>query len=284
MSRGILKHNPDDKSNTARLRWDEDNLLITEATKGGKMPITEPKTPFVRYDSATNMILGHSAVVPPLELERALADQAEGRRGGGMDDFDLDGGGLGDAWDGNDGAEPFSLDRGAGHPDHETVPAPPHPHVLSNPPFAMLDVGSSSAAVPHHALEVDMEDAPTSHQGPNGDWDDDEEDQRGMTPDGGLVEHKAPNFVLSLSLTSPALTPDLAKRREFDQHRKSHYNMRQDMLRARQLLAKEDDDEEDDGDGVERSPYVPEDGESEEDEEGEDVGAEPVESVTALRR
>jgi hypothetical protein len=37
--KGILKHGPADEMSAAekRLRWDEDNLLITEATRGGKM-------------------------------------------------------------------------------------------------------------------------------------------------------------------------------------------------------------------------------------------------------
>ncbi|KAI9027930.1 hypothetical protein DFJ74DRAFT_510457 [Hyaloraphidium curvatum] len=48
--KGILKHGELDSAADKRLRWDEDNLQITEATRGGKMKVTEPKTPFIHYD------------------------------------------------------------------------------------------------------------------------------------------------------------------------------------------------------------------------------------------
>ncbi|KAK3808798.1 MAG: hypothetical protein J3Q66DRAFT_288424, partial [Benniella sp.] len=34
------------------LKWDEENLAITEAQKDSTMKIDEPRTPFVRYNPA----------------------------------------------------------------------------------------------------------------------------------------------------------------------------------------------------------------------------------------
>ncbi|KAF9201824.1 hypothetical protein BGZ49_007973 [Haplosporangium sp. Z 27] len=53
--RGILKRaasrQPLDER-APRLKWDEENLLVTEAQKDSTMKIDEPKTPFVYYDQA----------------------------------------------------------------------------------------------------------------------------------------------------------------------------------------------------------------------------------------
>ena len=43
-----------------RIRWDEDNLMITEAGKGNTQKITEPKTPFIHYNSETDEVFGHT--------------------------------------------------------------------------------------------------------------------------------------------------------------------------------------------------------------------------------
>jgi hypothetical protein len=40
------------------LTWDEANLLETEIQKDSLMKITEPKTPFVRYDAETDTVEG----------------------------------------------------------------------------------------------------------------------------------------------------------------------------------------------------------------------------------
>ena len=38
------------------LQWDEENLAITEAQKDSQMKITEPKTPYVRYNALTDEV------------------------------------------------------------------------------------------------------------------------------------------------------------------------------------------------------------------------------------
>ncbi|KAJ1667259.1 hypothetical protein EV178_001509 [Coemansia sp. RSA 1646] len=48
--KGILKKSSDFPDKTAHLRWDEDNLRITEAQKDAKMKVDEPKTPYIRYN------------------------------------------------------------------------------------------------------------------------------------------------------------------------------------------------------------------------------------------
>ncbi|KAJ3202456.1 hypothetical protein HDU82_007346 [Entophlyctis luteolus] len=55
-----------------KLRWDEDNILITEAQKNSTMKITEPKTPFIHYNMSTDEIVGFSGEVPPMQLTSAL--------------------------------------------------------------------------------------------------------------------------------------------------------------------------------------------------------------------
>ncbi|KAG5461490.1 MAG: hypothetical protein BJ554DRAFT_6308 [Olpidium bornovanus] len=44
-------------SHSKRLKWDEDNLLLTEAQKAATMKIDEPKTPYVRYNADTDEIV-----------------------------------------------------------------------------------------------------------------------------------------------------------------------------------------------------------------------------------
>jgi len=40
------------------LQWDEANIALTEIQKDSLMKITEPKTPFVRYNAETDEIEG----------------------------------------------------------------------------------------------------------------------------------------------------------------------------------------------------------------------------------
>ncbi|KAI8914208.1 hypothetical protein EDD86DRAFT_186547, partial [Gorgonomyces haynaldii] len=54
------------------IQWDEENITRTEAEKDSTMKITEPKTPFIHYNDATDEITGTSNGVPFLELEAAL--------------------------------------------------------------------------------------------------------------------------------------------------------------------------------------------------------------------
>ncbi|KAF9651738.1 hypothetical protein BDM02DRAFT_3110199 [Thelephora ganbajun] len=61
--KGILKNAP--SSNTQHLQWDEENLALTEAQKDSQMKITEPKTPYVRYNAETDEFEGD---IPSLDL------------------------------------------------------------------------------------------------------------------------------------------------------------------------------------------------------------------------
>ncbi|KAF9283576.1 hypothetical protein BGZ68_005263 [Mortierella alpina] len=58
--KGILKrpasqYGQDER--TPRLKWDEENLIITEAQKDSTMKIDEPKTPYVHYDHELDKII-----------------------------------------------------------------------------------------------------------------------------------------------------------------------------------------------------------------------------------
>jgi len=52
------------------LTWDEENLALTEIQKDSLMKITEPKTPFVRYNALTDEIEGDLPDIPNLDLNR----------------------------------------------------------------------------------------------------------------------------------------------------------------------------------------------------------------------
>ncbi|WVW86621.1 hypothetical protein I302_108674 [Kwoniella bestiolae CBS 10118] len=53
------------------LQWDEANIALTEIQKDSLMKITEPKTPYVRYDAVNDRVLDND--IPGFDLE---ADQA----------------------------------------------------------------------------------------------------------------------------------------------------------------------------------------------------------------
>lgn len=55
-----------------RIKWDEDNLMITEQQKSSTMKIDEPKTPFIHYNQSTDNIVGSANGVTPQELQEAM--------------------------------------------------------------------------------------------------------------------------------------------------------------------------------------------------------------------
>ncbi|KAF7792838.1 hypothetical protein EIP86_003939 [Pleurotus ostreatoroseus] len=73
--KGILKNAPPatgqgQQSQHWHLQWDEENLALTEAQKDSQMKITEPKTPYVRYDAETDTVEGE---IPSLNLDGTVA-------------------------------------------------------------------------------------------------------------------------------------------------------------------------------------------------------------------
>jgi len=68
--KGILKNagrqEPDANAASTRLTWDEENLALTEIQKDSLMKITEPKTPYVRYNPLTDEVEGD---IPGLSLD-----------------------------------------------------------------------------------------------------------------------------------------------------------------------------------------------------------------------
>ncbi|KAF8607921.1 hypothetical protein BDV93DRAFT_283528 [Ceratobasidium sp. AG-I] len=62
--KGILKNAlPSPGLNNTRLTWDEENLALTEIQKDSLMKITEPKTPYVRYNAETDEVEGFSSAL-----------------------------------------------------------------------------------------------------------------------------------------------------------------------------------------------------------------------------
>ncbi|KAH9978293.1 hypothetical protein BJV74DRAFT_142373 [Russula compacta] len=70
--KGILKNAPPAPGAAAQqhLQWDEENLALTELQKDSQMKITEPKTPYVRYNAELDEVEGD---IPPFELGRSSA-------------------------------------------------------------------------------------------------------------------------------------------------------------------------------------------------------------------
>ncbi|TCD70008.1 hypothetical protein EIP91_005258 [Steccherinum ochraceum] len=68
--KGILKNAPQANSVPQHLQWDEENIALTEAQKDSQMKITEPKTPYVRYDAETDTFEGD---IPALDLNGRIA-------------------------------------------------------------------------------------------------------------------------------------------------------------------------------------------------------------------
>ncbi|KAG8963833.1 hypothetical protein FRC03_002517 [Tulasnella sp. 419] len=71
--KGILKNAPAFPRNTStdsgHLQWDEENLALTEVQKDSLMKITEPKTPYVRYNAELDTVEGMTGEIPPFTLE-----------------------------------------------------------------------------------------------------------------------------------------------------------------------------------------------------------------------
>ncbi|KAG6328203.1 hypothetical protein ID866_10886 [Astraeus odoratus] len=63
--KGILKNAGPQQAPPQHLQWDEDNLAMTEIQKDSLMKITEPKTPYVRYNADTDEVEGE---IPNLDL------------------------------------------------------------------------------------------------------------------------------------------------------------------------------------------------------------------------
>ncbi|KAG6813042.1 hypothetical protein H0H92_014577 [Tricholoma furcatifolium] len=65
--KGILKNAPQQTGTpTHSLQWDEENIALTEIQKDSLMKITEPKTPYVRYNAETDEVEGD---IPNLDLD-----------------------------------------------------------------------------------------------------------------------------------------------------------------------------------------------------------------------
>ncbi|KAK9763541.1 hypothetical protein K7432_009686 [Basidiobolus ranarum] len=72
--RGILKNPLNSTSERpTKLKWDEDNLLLTEAQKDSTMKIDEPKTPYVRYDHENDLVLTDLDSIPDMSLNGPIS-------------------------------------------------------------------------------------------------------------------------------------------------------------------------------------------------------------------
>ncbi|CAG8504903.1 11824_t:CDS:2, partial [Cetraspora pellucida] len=66
--KGILKKPSLNFHPKNRLKWDEDNIQLTEGQKNSTMKITEPKTPYIHYNQETDEIMTDLQTIPGLIL------------------------------------------------------------------------------------------------------------------------------------------------------------------------------------------------------------------------
>ncbi|RHZ55464.1 hypothetical protein Glove_415g34 [Diversispora epigaea] len=67
--KGILKKPSVNFQQRNKLKWDEDNIQLTESQKNSTMKISEPKTPFIHYNQETDEIMTDLRTIPGLTLE-----------------------------------------------------------------------------------------------------------------------------------------------------------------------------------------------------------------------
>ncbi|CAG8556071.1 11041_t:CDS:2 [Acaulospora morrowiae] len=66
--KGILKQPSVNFQQRNKLKWDEDNIQLTEVQKSSTMKITEPKTPYIHYNQETDEIMTDLQTIPGLAL------------------------------------------------------------------------------------------------------------------------------------------------------------------------------------------------------------------------
>ncbi|KAF0470067.1 phosphatase inhibitor 2 [Gigaspora margarita] len=66
--KGILKKPSINFQQKNRLKWDEDNIQLTEGQKNSTMKINEPKTPYIHYNQETDEIMTDLQTIPGLNL------------------------------------------------------------------------------------------------------------------------------------------------------------------------------------------------------------------------
>ncbi|CAG8443931.1 7494_t:CDS:2, partial [Diversispora eburnea] len=62
------------------LKWDEDNIQLTESQKNSTMKISEPKTPFIHYNQETDEIMTDLRTIPGLTLESSSSTENKNLR------------------------------------------------------------------------------------------------------------------------------------------------------------------------------------------------------------
>ncbi|CAB4390630.1 hypothetical protein RhiirA5_455739 [Rhizophagus irregularis] len=74
--KGILKKpSINFQTKTPKLKWDEDNIQLTEAQKNSTMKVTEPKTPYIHYNQETDEIMTDLEKIPGLALSSNNSNQ-----------------------------------------------------------------------------------------------------------------------------------------------------------------------------------------------------------------
>jgi len=74
--KGILKKpSINFQTKTPKLKWDEDNIQLTEAQKNSTMKVTEPKTPYIYYNRETDEIMTDLETIPGLTLGSSNSNQ-----------------------------------------------------------------------------------------------------------------------------------------------------------------------------------------------------------------
>ncbi|KAG8739463.1 hypothetical protein FRC10_005593 [Ceratobasidium sp. 414] len=226
--KGILKNAlPSPGLSNTRLTWDEENLALTEVQKDSLMKITEPKTPYVRYNAETDEVEGFSNI-PAFNLDS---------RPGGR----------------SSSTEVAHSPSTSIPPVPEDSPAPPVPLVpLSRkssgasepPPMSSRRTSFTTPPVPGRTGSASGSSSRSTSflAGDRGEV----RNLQGQHGERGEVEEDEMDEE-SLKLNLPGLVLAAEKHAAFIKARGRHYsNEAEAMKRAQQLMAQDDDDEGDD--------------------------------------
>lgn len=233
--RGILKNAPAASESLYSagaeekrgITWDEENLSVAEAQRGQwTKRVTEPKTPYIHYNSEIDLVTGHSGSMIPIELSKAAF--------GANVKFE-------------DSLSEEALDRPATQtlfhqpgdaklsPSSSTSrPSPEGGHRRSSSKSSLNSQSSAKKSVRLSSAE-DGDSVPPAKC----EWDTSDEEM--VDPPGSLApEGHIHHPVHDADVNPDDLTPDERAHREaFAKKRQQHYNMRQAFVKK---LGDEDSD------------------------------------------
>jgi len=205
------------------LRWDEVNLNLNEVNRDSTMKITEPKTPYVRYNAETDEVMDLDKI-PGFEL-------GETERGG-----------AGDGADDDEDKDYFAMDKDGEATARQTSEAPAAPEpTTSSRPSAL-----STSSTPGAAGQSSRSSSFSSRRGSETSRRSSDVSERKMV----VVEDHGPG----VDAEDEGADEETRKaRKEFKERRGSFYSGEGEMMKRLRAGVLELDDEDEDSDAKDDS-------------------------------